>query len=61
MIGLIGTAVTAVCCFTPVLVVALGGLGLSWAIGYLDAILLPALGLFLLIIGYALWRRTKTK
>lgn len=60
-VGLIGTVVTALCCFTPVLVVALGGLGLSWAIGYLDAVLLPALGLFLLMTGYALWRRAKTR
>jgi len=41
--GLIGTAIAALCCFTPVLVILLGAVGLSAWIGYLDAVLLPAL------------------
>lgn len=56
-IGIIGTVVTALCCFTPLLVVVLSALGLSAVVGYLDAVLLPALALFVLITLYALWKK----
>ena len=56
-IGLAGTVIAALCCFTPVLVILLGAVGLSAAIGYLDYVLLPALGIFLAITAYAIWRR----
>lgn len=56
-IGIIGTVIAALCCFTPLLVVLLGALGLSASVGYLDAVLLPALGIFILITLYALWKR----
>jgi mercuric ion transport protein len=56
-IGLGGTIITALCCFTPVLVILLGALGLSAWLGWLDYVLLPALGLFVLITLYALYRR----
>ena len=55
--GIVGTVLAALCCFTPVLVVLLTGVGLSAAIGYLDMVLLPALGIFVVITLYALWRR----
>ncbi|MFQ5347322.1 MAG: mercury resistance system transport protein MerF [Rhodothalassiaceae bacterium] len=55
-VGIVGTIVTALCCFTPVLVILLGAVGLSALLGWLDYVLLPALGLFLLITAYALWR-----
>ncbi len=60
-IGIIGTIIAAICCFTPVLVVLLGAVGLSALIGYLDIVLLPALAIFLVITGYALWKRSKTQ
>ena len=56
-LGLGGTIVTALCCFTPILVVLLGALGLSALTGWLDLVLWPALILFLAITGYALWKR----
>ena len=56
-IGIIGTVVAAVCCFTPALVVLLGFVGLSSLTGILDNILLPALFIFLCITVYALWKR----
>ena len=59
-IGIIGSAVAAVCCFTPLLVVLLGAIGLSGVIGILDYVLLPALVIFLAITGYALWKRKQT-
>ncbi len=57
--GIIGTVVAALCCFTPLLVVLLGALGLSALVGWLDVVLLPALAVFLGITIYALWRRQK--
>lgn len=58
--GLIGTVIAALCCFTPVLVIALGAVGLSAVLGYLDYILLPALGIFILMTIFALYRRQRT-
>jgi len=55
--GIIGTTVAALCCFTPVLVILFGIVGLSALTGYLDYVLFPALGLFILLTIYALWRR----
>lgn len=55
--GVIGTVLMALCCFTPILVILLGTLGLSAIVGYLDIVLLPALGVFILITLYALWKR----
>lgn len=40
--GVIGTVIAALCCFTPVLLIPLAAVSLSWMVGYLD---------------YALWRR----
>lgn len=52
--GLTGSAVAALCCFTPVLV--LGAIGLAALTPWLDIVLLPLLVLFLLLTGIALWR-----
>jgi mercuric ion transport protein len=57
--GIIGTVIAAICCATPVLVVALGALGLSAWVGGLDYVLLPALAVFLSLTAYGLWRRTR--
>lgn len=53
-IGGIGAGVAALCCFTPVLVLLLGALGLAALTGYLDYVLLPALFVFLGILVYGL-------
>ena len=57
--GIIGSAVMALCCVTPILVVLFGVVGLSAAVGWLDFVLLPALAIFLSITGYALWKRSR--
>lgn len=59
--GVIGTAVAAVCCFTPLLVIALGALGLSAWLGWLDYILIPALLSFAALTGYAWVARRNAK
>ncbi|MGB5213842.1 MAG: mercury resistance system transport protein MerF [Anderseniella sp.] len=56
-VGIIGSVVAALCCFTPVLVVLLGALGLSALVGVLDYVLLPVLAIFVAITVYALWKR----
>lgn len=60
-VGITGTFVAALCCFTPALAVLLGAVGLAAAVGWLDLVLLPALAAFLVITGYALWQRQKTR
>ncbi len=54
--GMVGAIIAALCCFTPVLVVLLGTVGLSAWLGWLDYVLLPALAVFVGMIAYGLWR-----
>lgn len=56
-LGIVGTAIIALCCFTPVLAALLGVLGLSALTGTLDYVLLPALIFFVGLTIYALRRR----
>lgn len=56
-VSIIGTVIVALCCFTPILVILLGVVGLSAITGYLDYVLLPALVLFIGLTLYALWRK----
>lgn len=58
-VGIIGTIVAAICCFTPALVLLLGAVGLSSLVGMLDIVLLPALAIFVVITVYALWKRSR--
>ena len=51
--GIIGFMVAALCCFTPILAVLFGAVGLSAVLGYLDYVLIPAMVLFLGIVAYA--------
>ncbi len=62
VVGLTGTALAALCCFTPLLPIVLTTLGLTGLLGvlYNDAVLLPMLAGFLILTGYAIWRQ-KTK
>lgn len=55
--GIVGTAITALCGLTPVLVTLAGVVGLSALVGYFDYVLLPALAFFSGLTVYAVWRR----
>ena len=57
--GIVGVVIAALCCFTPLLVVLLGAVGLSAALGWLDYVLLPALAFFIGLTIYAVYRRQK--
>ena len=58
-VSAIGTVLVALCCFTPVLVILLGVVGLSALTGYLDYVLLPALAVFVGLVIYAVLRKRK--
>lgn len=56
-VSVIGTGLVALCCFTPILVILLGTVGLAALTGYLDYVLLPALAFFIGLTLYAIWRK----
>jgi mercuric ion transport protein len=56
--GIWGSIITTICCFTPVLVVGLGFIGLAALTPYLDYVLFPLLGFFLIVAFYG-WLKQK--
>jgi mercuric ion transport protein len=56
----VGTAVVALCCFTPLLVIALSLVGVSFLTPYLDYALLPALVVLLVVavVSYRKWKQS---
>ncbi len=59
--GSCGTAIAAICCFTPALVVLLGFAGLSAFVGWLDYGLFPILLASMGVVAYALYLRSGRK
>jgi len=57
--GLLGIAVAALCCFTPVLVALLAALGLSALVPKLDYVLLPIAAACLALLIFGLLRRRR--
>ena len=55
--GIAGSAIAAVCCFTPALVVLFGFAGLSAFVGWLDYGLFPMLFASMGVVAYALYLR----
>ena len=55
-IGAFGTVKAALCCSTPTLVTLLSFAGFSAITGYLDFLLLLALGVFIAILAIRIWR-----
>ena len=55
-IGAIRGVITAICCFTPILVYVLGLVGLSAALVWLDFVLLPLLAIFIVMLGVGIWQ-----
>lgn len=58
-IGIIGTVLAALCCFTPILVVALTALGMASLIPRLDPVLIPVLVVFAAFTFWAYSRQDK--
>ena len=59
--GFLGTAIAAICCFTPALVVLVGFAGLSAIVGWLDYGLFPMLFASMGLVAYALYLRSGNK
>jgi mercuric ion transport protein len=57
--GTIGVIISALCCFTPVLALIFGAVGLAAWVGYLDYVLMPALLFFVGLIIYAVNQKSK--
>lgn len=53
-----GTAIAAICCFTPALVVLVGFAGLSAIVGWLDYGLFPVMFASMGLVAYALYLRS---
>lgn len=60
-LGIGGSIFAVLCCFTPILVVLLGVVGLGALTGYLDYVLMPALVVFVGITIYALQKRKQAQ
>ena len=58
--GIVGTVIAALFCFTPILAVLFGLVGLSAVLGRVDIVLLPALAFFIGLTIYAVWRRQRS-
>jgi mercuric ion transport protein len=54
--GVIGSALAAICCVTPLLAIVLGAAGLAAWIAEADYVVIPALILCLALIGLGLYR-----
>ena len=57
--SVIGALISALCCFTPVLYLLLGVVGLSALTGYIDYVVLPALAAFVALAAYELFHRRR--
>lgn len=57
--GIAGAVVAAVCCFTPLLVIGLGAVGLSAWLEWLDWLLIPALVGFVGLTAFAVVKRRR--
>ncbi len=60
-VGVVGSILAALCCFTPLLLILLGVVGLGALTGYLDYVLLPALAGFVGITIWALHRQRRSR
>ncbi len=56
--GIWGSIIAAICCFTPVLVLGLGLIGLAAFTRHLDYVLFPLLGLFVILAFYG-WSKSR--
>lgn len=59
--GSAGTVIAALCCFTPVLVILFGVLGLSAFVGWIDYVVFPVMFVSMGLLAYALYLRSGRK
>lgn len=49
--SVVGTVAVALCCFTPLLVILFGAIGVGALTPYLDLVLIPALAILIVVTG----------
>lgn len=59
--SIVGLIATMICCFTPLLVVLFGVVGLGALVGHLDYILIPALIVFIVLTIISYRKRMKKR
>lgn len=55
--GIVGAVVAATCCFTPILAIVFGAVGLTAWMAKADYVLIPALVVCLGLTGFGLYRK----
>ena len=55
--GIVGGALAAICCATPLLAVVFGAVGLTAWLAKADYVLIPALIVCVALIGFGFYRR----
>lgn len=55
--GCTGSVVAALCCFSPILAIGLGAIGLSAWLGWIDYVLFPVMFASLGLVAYSLYLR----
>ena len=58
---IVGTIFAVICCFTPILVVSFGALGLSAWLGWIDYVLIPGLLLLIALALYGYRQRARAR
>jgi len=58
--GVAGAVLSMVCCFTPVLAIVLGALGLTAFVAKLDYVLIPVFVASIALVVFALLRRRRS-
>ncbi len=59
--GIVGSAIAAVCCFTPALVLLLTAIGVTAGAVWLDYVLIPSFLFFVGLTGYAFIRVRRSR
>ncbi len=57
-VGIVGSLIAAICCFTPLLVLVFVGAGLTGLVGGIDYVVFPVMFASLGLVAYALYLRS---
>ena len=59
--GIVGGALAAICCATPLLTILFGAVGLTAWLAKADYVLIPAFLVFVTLVGFGTYRRSASK
>lgn len=60
-LGVVGSIIAALCCFSPLLFVLFSAVGVAAWMGYADYVLWPTLAIFVGLTLYALYRKRQAR